>query len=120
MRTSAAPGDPPHLPTHHVKTAVTYMSRTGAGIGGGKERVKGLRLCPSDLDQHIGDGPAVHGSPVRAWASRERASAVNTMLRAKDWGTAVAHAKYLTISPGGTAANRYPDSVVRGHLVGVL
>lgn len=51
-------------PPQHVMTALAYMARTGSGIGGGKERVRGLRLRPSDADQHIGDGPEVHGKAI--------------------------------------------------------
>ncbi|MCE0487041.1 maleylpyruvate isomerase family mycothiol-dependent enzyme [Ornithinimicrobium sediminis] len=51
-------------PSEHVMTALSYLARTGAGIGGGRERVHGLRLCPSDVDQHIGEGPAVRGSAI--------------------------------------------------------
>lgn len=51
-------------PPEHVMTALSYLARTGAGIGGGRERVHRLRLCPSDVDQHIGEGPEVHGSAI--------------------------------------------------------
>jgi len=51
-------------PTEHVVTALSYIARTGAGLGGGRERVDGLRLSPSDVDRHIGDGPEVRGSAI--------------------------------------------------------
>lgn len=51
-------------PPEHVFTALTYMARTGAGFGGGKERVRGLRLSPLDLEVHTGDGPEVRGSTI--------------------------------------------------------
>lgn len=51
-------------PAEHVVTALEYMARTGAGIGGGKERVVGLCLRPLDTDHRIGDGAVVQGSPI--------------------------------------------------------
>ncbi|ANH39492.1 mycothiol-dependent maleylpyruvate isomerase [Nocardioides dokdonensis FR1436] len=53
-----------HYPTEHVVTALSYMARTGAGLGGGKERVEGLRLSPSDFDGPIGQGPEVRGGAI--------------------------------------------------------
>lgn len=53
-----------HYPTKHVVTALSYMARTGAGLGGGRERVDGLRLEPSDFDTHIGEGPEVRGGAI--------------------------------------------------------
>lgn len=51
-------------PTEHVMTALSYMARTGAGLGGGRERVKDLRLSPSDSDGHLGQGPEVRGDAI--------------------------------------------------------
>ncbi|WP_366942551.1 hypothetical protein [uncultured Serinicoccus sp.] len=51
-------------PVEHVTTAVAYMARTGAGLGGGRERVRGLRLCPDPGGRHIGDGPEVRGPAI--------------------------------------------------------
>lgn len=51
-------------PPEHVVTALSYMARTGAGLGGGKERVAGLRLSPSDVDRPIGEGPEVRGRAI--------------------------------------------------------
>lgn len=53
-----------HYPPEHVVTALSYMARTGAGLGGGRERVNGLRLTPSDFAGHIGQGPEVQGSAI--------------------------------------------------------
>jgi uncharacterized protein (TIGR03083 family) len=53
-----------HYPTEHVVSALSYMARTGAGLGGGRERVSGLRLSPSDFDMHIGEGPEVRGGAI--------------------------------------------------------
>jgi uncharacterized protein (TIGR03083 family) len=53
-----------YYPTEHVVNALSYMARTGAGLGGGRERVHGLRLSPSDFDLHIGEGPAVRGGAI--------------------------------------------------------
>lgn len=53
-----------YYPTEHVVTALSYMARTGAGLGGGRERVNGLRLSPSDFDLHIGEGLEVRGSAI--------------------------------------------------------
>ncbi len=53
-----------HYPTEHVVSALSYMARTGAGLGGGRERVSGLRLSPSDFDMHIGEGPEVRGCAI--------------------------------------------------------
>lgn len=57
-------GIPAHYPTEHVVTALSYMARTGASLGGGRERVSGLRLSPSDFDGHIGEGPEVKGRAI--------------------------------------------------------
>lgn len=53
-----------HYPPEHVVTALSYMARTGAGLGGGRERVKGLCLSPWDFDGHIGTGSEVQGSAI--------------------------------------------------------
>lgn len=51
-------------PPEHVFIALAYMARTGARLGGGKERVQGLRLSPVDGDLHAGEGPEVRGRTV--------------------------------------------------------
>lgn len=51
-------------PPEHVVTALSYMARTGAGLGGGKERVQGLRLSPVDQNLRVGDGPEVRGCAI--------------------------------------------------------
>lgn len=51
-------------PSEHVMTALEYMARTGAGFGGGRERVRGLRLSPGPDGQAIGEGPEVRGTPI--------------------------------------------------------
>ena len=53
-------------PGEHVMTALEHMARTGAGFGGGKERVRGLRLSPLPLGQAIGKGPDGRGN-ASAW-----------------------------------------------------
>lgn len=51
-------------PSEHVMRALEYMTRTGRGFGGGRERVRGLRLIPRDNGRAIGDGPEVHGTAI--------------------------------------------------------
>lgn len=51
-------------PPDHVVTALEYMARTGAGFGGGKERVRGLRLIPLPEGRAIGEGPEVRGEGI--------------------------------------------------------
>lgn len=51
-------------PSKYVLTALEYMARTGAGFGGGRERVRGLRLSPLPDGQAIGEGPEVRGNPI--------------------------------------------------------
>ncbi|MBD5786052.1 maleylpyruvate isomerase family mycothiol-dependent enzyme [Cellulosimicrobium terreum] len=51
-------------PPDQVVRALEYMTRTGAGFGGGKERVEGVCLDPVDADQRIGEGAPVRGSAV--------------------------------------------------------
>ncbi|PFG42730.1 uncharacterized protein (TIGR03083 family) [Isoptericola jiangsuensis] len=48
-------------PVEPVMTALDYMIRTGAGFGGGRERVAGLRLEPADADGARGEGSPVRG-----------------------------------------------------------
>ncbi|WP_109474404.1 maleylpyruvate isomerase family mycothiol-dependent enzyme [Ornithinimicrobium cavernae] len=57
-------GIPAAYPPEHVAAALAYTARTGAGLGGGRERVAGLRLSPSDLEQDLGEGPVVRGSAI--------------------------------------------------------
>lgn len=51
-------------PPKRVSTALSYMARTGAGLGGGKERVRGVRLNPVDSDLRVGEGPEVRGRTI--------------------------------------------------------
>lgn len=51
-------------PDEHVVTALQYVARTGAGFGGGRERVRGLRLSPLPHGQAIGEGPEVRGNAI--------------------------------------------------------
>lgn len=51
-------------PPEHVMTGLEYMARTGARFGGGKERVEGTRLDPTDTDGSIGAGALVRGSAI--------------------------------------------------------
>ncbi len=48
-------------PHAHVLTALDYLARASAGFGGGRDRVRGLRLAPEETDRHIGDGALVRG-----------------------------------------------------------
>lgn len=51
-------------PSKHVMTALDYVARTGAGFGGGSERVRGLRLSPQPDGRAVGEGLDVRGTPV--------------------------------------------------------
>lgn len=51
-------------PVENVLEALRYQARTASGFGGGKDRVRGLRLRPDDIDVSIGEGPEVRGSAV--------------------------------------------------------
>ncbi len=51
-------------PSEHVMTALEYMARTGTAVGGGRQRVRGLRLSPLPDGQAIGEGPEVRGNPI--------------------------------------------------------
>lgn len=51
-------------PLEHVMAALEYMAHTGAGVGGGKERVRGLRLSPVEGDRSIGEGSEVRGTAI--------------------------------------------------------
>lgn len=51
-------------PAAHVATALRYQLNTGAGLGGGKERAKGLHLVATDSDVNVGGGQEVHGTTL--------------------------------------------------------
>ncbi|KUG57045.1 hypothetical protein AVL62_16055 [Serinicoccus chungangensis] len=51
-------------PMEPVMMALTYMVRASAEFGGGRERARGLRLCPPPPEGQIGDGPEVRGEPI--------------------------------------------------------
>lgn len=51
-------------PHEHVLVALDYLARASAGMGGGRERVRGLRLVPHETDGHIGDGTPVRGPAI--------------------------------------------------------
>ncbi|WP_277213402.1 maleylpyruvate isomerase family mycothiol-dependent enzyme [Isoptericola croceus] len=51
-------------PPEHVMAGLEYMARTGARFGGGRERVEGTRLDPTDTDGSIGEGALVRGSAI--------------------------------------------------------
>lgn len=51
-------------PPEHVTTALEYVARTGVRFGGGKERVEGIRLAPTDADRSVGAGRVVRGSSI--------------------------------------------------------
>lgn len=45
-------------------TALEYMARTGARFGGGRERVRGLRLRPLADGRAIGEGAEVRAEAI--------------------------------------------------------
>lgn len=49
-------------PSELVAEALRYQMRTPVGMGGGRERVTGLRLVADDVDFALGDGAEVQGS----------------------------------------------------------
>lgn len=51
-------------PSEHVMTALEYMARTGARFGGGRERVRGLRLRPLADGRAIGEGAEVRAEAI--------------------------------------------------------
>jgi len=51
-------------PARAVIMALDYLVRTGVGLGGGKERVRGLRVVATDLDWAVGSGPEVSGRGI--------------------------------------------------------
>lgn len=51
-------------PLHAVVTALTYQARTGAVMGGGRERIDGLRLVATDSGLTHGEGPQVRGRSI--------------------------------------------------------
>ena len=51
-------------PARGVAAALDYLIKTGAGMGGGKERVRGLRVVASDLDWSTGAGPELTGRGI--------------------------------------------------------
>ncbi|KRE42015.1 maleylpyruvate isomerase family mycothiol-dependent enzyme [Knoellia sp. Soil729] len=48
-------------PVETVERSLRYQARTSVGLGGGKQRIAGVRLRATDADIVIGDGPQVHG-----------------------------------------------------------
>lgn len=48
-------------PVETVERSLRYQARTSVGLGGGKQRIAGVRLRATDADIVIGDGPEVHG-----------------------------------------------------------
>lgn len=51
-------------PQETVQRALVHQLRTSVGLGGGKQRVAGLRLVATDADWSAGDGPEVRGPLV--------------------------------------------------------
>lgn len=51
-------------PVEHVVGALGYQARTPLSFGGGKERVRGLRLCPDDAGPTFGEDAVVRGSAL--------------------------------------------------------
>lgn len=51
-------------PRESIKAALQYQLKTGASLGGGKERAAGFRLQASDLKCDYGSGPEVEGTSL--------------------------------------------------------
>lgn len=51
-------------PVAEVATALHYQVKTSVKLGGGKERVEGLRLIATDADFDEGRGKEVHGAAI--------------------------------------------------------
>jgi uncharacterized protein (TIGR03083 family) len=51
-------------PTTQVATALFHQVNTSVKMGGGKERVQGLRLVASDTNVDVGTGQDVHGTAL--------------------------------------------------------
>lgn len=51
-------------PPAHVATAVRHQVHTSVKLGGGKERVEGLRLTAIDTDLGVGSGAEVRGTAM--------------------------------------------------------
>lgn len=51
-------------PHEHAVAALDYLARASAGMGGGRDRVRGLRLVPDETDRRIGDGAEVRGPAI--------------------------------------------------------
>ena len=47
-----------------VVRALRYQAKTSVAVGGGKQRVAGVRLRATDADVVIGEGPEVTGSAL--------------------------------------------------------
>jgi hypothetical protein len=47
-----------------VVEALRYQAKTAVGIGGGRERVHGIRLVTTDTDFVFGDGAEVTGRAI--------------------------------------------------------
>ncbi|MEV0584609.1 maleylpyruvate isomerase family mycothiol-dependent enzyme [Nonomuraea sp. NPDC050310] len=51
-------------PAEHVAAALAHQLKTGVGMGGGKERARGLRLVATDVRFGSGGGAEVRGSAL--------------------------------------------------------
>lgn len=51
-------------PIEHVMPALRHQLKTGASMGGGRERAAGFRLVAVDSNWSSGTGPEVHGTAV--------------------------------------------------------
>jgi len=54
-------GIPRTYPMEAVERSLRHQARTPVGLGGGRQRVAGVRLRATDADIVLGDGPEVHG-----------------------------------------------------------
>ncbi|MEO6020835.1 MAG: maleylpyruvate isomerase family mycothiol-dependent enzyme [Knoellia sp.] len=48
-------------PAEVVERSLRYQARTSVGLGGGRQRIDGVRLRATDADIVLGDGPEVRG-----------------------------------------------------------
>ncbi|WP_418607177.1 hypothetical protein [Georgenia sp. SUBG003] len=51
-------------PTDHVTAALRYQVATSVKLGGGRERVAGLRLVATDCDVALGHGTEARGTAI--------------------------------------------------------
>lgn len=57
-------GIPGDYPVHAVSKALSHQAKTSAAMGGGRERIDGLRLVATDSGLTLGQGPEVRGRAI--------------------------------------------------------